>query len=978
MSVALTIVATTKLWTLDSSNLIAYPSTHDGAPGGPYSVVAAQVAFDPINKTGGAFWFVIDGPDAGYLISQSTNALGYGTISVDLGMGSPGTPGGDIAQINPLANWRILIKGMGSGGSGTHALSFNADTELWSRTSTGIISWPSTVTASGSTGPYRVNPITVPYDPIHQTGGSFWELKEGPNVGFLVSAHSNSLGYGDISVAGRSGDRGPGDTLATIYKPNAHLAGASKLYNRAGEMHFTLLVGDPNVGVPVPKQTHYAIEFEQTPGEEDWVEEFAGLIWDIDQTDTEAVFYGIDYLALLQFIIDERFSPDKPDLPVPNGSKYVAKTITEIVTEQLQHAVGLLDSPVGFITVGSIAAMTYRITIFSTLQSCLPFVVGLLDSWRAGTSKLTELRVQKTGDGTYEFTVEDDPGVERPALALEYGILAQGYQVREFGKDWASRVNMIGRDPTGRSTAIQFESVASPQSEALWGRIAGAPQYVESIDKADMKRRALQAAIDSSRIGRQVGVGTKLGSYRPFEAYNLLDMVPVIINEGAVDTGTWSNDQFVGDDTVEEDPGTATTGLWAIIGIQWESYDDGHWLTTPLLYPKGKGAINLGNVQGAYAHVGSAIGDDGPVLPNPTTPGHILIAFLIGAGNTTVFPDRWVFHDDGSGDESEDWTSLGIATTDYTDMNSGGPDALAGVIVQIAWRRVFDAEKTQTPMTAMPHGANVSGGIWLYEVPETVIPTFVDTFSAHIATSTTQHFALPAHDGNLIAAWTFPTSGGHTAVALPAVAQDSGITVLTDAAETNDPSRLIDASTNLDEIVQMPAGGAVGLTTTPEVAVGYTSLNGCAVVIKLPDGVILPAIPYPADQVEGELLDTSLDSGPGTPPPPANGSGYGPPTVDTPATSTYTDLLTGQQYTFDSATGMWVAVSGTSYSDSGFYEFTFSAATTWTITHKLGGHPSVELFGTDGHEILADVHWASTTVIVVTFTEAVAGTATLR
>lgn len=991
MGYQLTFLATTKLWTVTTDNIVDYPSTHNASAGGPYTVEPQHIAFDPVHQTGGTFWLLIDGPYAGYFVSSSTNLNGYGSISVSDGS-LPATPGGDTPMVNPGADWRVLIKGMGSGGAGTHALTFNADTQLWTRTSTGIIAYdydiahgPSgdgTLTGASGTGPYRVNPVTVPYDPVHETGGSFWELKEGPNVGDLVSAHSNSLGYGDISVAARDGDRGPGAVLATLHHPNPHLAGFSKMYNTGGEFHMTLLVDDPNILVPIPKQTHYSIEFEQTEGMGDWVEVAAGLVWDLEQTDTECVFYGVDYLALLQFLWDERFDPSNPDRAVPNGSKYVNQTITYIVTEQLEHAIGLLDSPVNFIKMGSIATMTYRVTIYSALAQCLTFVTGLLDSWRAGTEKLTELRVQKNDDGDYEFVVEDNPGVERPELELQYGLLAQGYQIREFDKNWASRVNMIGRDPTGHSLLLQFQSVASPQSEALWGRIGGPPQVVESIDLADMKRRALQAAIDASRIGRKVGIGTKLGSYRPWEAYNMLDMVPVLIQHGAVDTAAWSNDQFVGDDSTSEDPSTGTTGLWAIIGLQWESYDDGHWITTPLLYPKGKGAINFGNVQGAFGFFDSGDGTKTgiPSLELPTTPGNILIAFVVGGGQTTVFPDHVKIVDNpdsSSTDTTSAWTNLGSATSDYTDMNEGGPDPSSGQFAQVLWRRVGDAEKLQRPAKFTLPTGDGKVGTWLYEVPATVVPEAVGSIARKHVAGNPMHFVDTAdHTGNdyVLAVMTQVGFGFQPISLVP----DSGTTTITSAALDNDPT--LDASqpwnTPWVHLAEMPSGGTYGNTFTP--IPDYTSGNFAAIIVKLPDGVILPAIPHPADQVVGQLTDSDLDSGPGDPPPPASGEGYGPPTVDTPATSTYTDLLTGITYTRDPDTGDWTPISGSGYSDSGYYEFSFSSSTTWTINHMLTGYPSVHLMDSSGNEIRAHVQWVSTSQIVVTFSEAVAGRATLR
>jgi hypothetical protein len=524
--------------------------------------------------------------------------IGLAEVEASASPSPPPSPG--VPVVDPLEGWRILIKGMGglAGGGvgvpGKTRLTFNATTQIWRRCPSGIIDYYLAPNCSGGTrpadtapagGPYWVEPIIVPFDPVHATGGSAWLLKEGPNAGWLVSQWTNSLGYGNITVTTETTatfNRGPGATLATIYRPAAHLAGASLGWNAPGEMHLTLLVDDPNILVIKPKQTHYAIEFYRGGA---WVEVFAGLVWDMDATDTEVVFYGIDYLALFGYTWDERFDPKKPKKQAPAGSFYVKKTITEIVTAQLTYAISQPDSLVNFITLGAIDPMNEKIEgIYSTMQNTLDFVLGLLNSHRAGTQKQTRLSVKKLF-GVYVVMVEDNPGIDQDAFSISYGDLAQGYRVIPFGTDWASRVNMIGRDRAGSNLLYRAESSAVDQGE--WGRIGQAPVMIESVDAADLKRRALQAAIDASRLGRQISVGTKLGSFAPLENYDICDNVPVIINHGAVQTQNWGSDAFGADPPA--DPSGVDAAYWTILGLTWESYDDGHWVTSPTLYPKGGG-----------------------------------------------------------------------------------------------------------------------------------------------------------------------------------------------------------------------------------------------------------------------------------------------------------------------------------------------------------------------------------------------------
>jgi hypothetical protein len=362
-------------------------------------------------------------------------------------------------------------------------------------------------------------------------------------------------------------------------------------------------VDDPNVTVPIPKTTHASVEFwigdpdaseatrRASYSASDWEEVWAGMIWDFDATDTEVVFYGIDYLGLLDYVVDERFNVDKPELLYPTGSMYKNGTagvsIHDVITAHLTYATGIEDSIVGFIGVGAIDAMNEKVTIPSTFQKALPFITGLIDSHRAGTGKQTRILVQKKVDLTYEFIVLDNPGVNLDGLMLRYGSLVQGYRAIPFGGSWASRVNLIARDRTG--TKLTYRSDSSAIDQGQFGRIGQEPTIIETVDNNDLKRRALQAAIDASRLGRQISVGLKLGSYRPLNGYDVCDNVPVEINHGAVTTKEWGSDPF------GEEPPTDASGVyanfWTILGISWESYDDGHWMTGLTLYPKGGGRV---------------------------------------------------------------------------------------------------------------------------------------------------------------------------------------------------------------------------------------------------------------------------------------------------------------------------------------------------------------------------------------------------
>jgi hypothetical protein len=79
---------------------------------------------------------------------------------------------------------------------GTYQLAINSTTNLYHLDSTGHVASTHTTGAAG--GPWFVTSQTVPYGTYG--GGAFWRLTSGPHTGLLISQHTNSLGYGSITV----------------------------------------------------------------------------------------------------------------------------------------------------------------------------------------------------------------------------------------------------------------------------------------------------------------------------------------------------------------------------------------------------------------------------------------------------------------------------------------------------------------------------------------------------------------------------------------------------------------------------------------------------------------------------------------------------------------------------------------------------------------------------------------------------------
>lgn len=435
--------------------------------------------------------------------------------------------------------------------------------------------------------------VVVSDDFVIESNDSVNAIQLRPNAPWRIVIRNMYQSDGVTKTTGR----GPGQVVAIL--EDAKNVGASLMYNSPGEAHWTLAVDHPQISVIEPKQTHYAIEFRQGDG---WREAYAGLVWNVDATDRDVVFYGIDYLALLDRVVDDRYDPANADRDAlsSSGSKYSNDTIKTIVLNQLQKAQAKANSPVGFITVatGNIAAMNEKVTVYSTYQPVLNFVTGLLESHRAGQALNTRISVQKTTTG-YKWVVQDNPGTLRENLRMRYGELVQGYRVKPFGDDWATRVDAMGRDKDGLK--VRYSSQKAPGiDEATWGRF-DYPTFIDGIsDGNDLARRARQMITGLSMLGRQMGIGLRSGVLQPRDGYDLMDRFPVEIVHGAIDTGQFGHDEE-----------------WVAVGITWQALQRGDSTTVLTLLPKESGSAPSSDLLVAREVSTQAEWQVGWAAPNP-------------------------------------------------------------------------------------------------------------------------------------------------------------------------------------------------------------------------------------------------------------------------------------------------------------------------------------------------------------------------
>lgn len=361
--------------------------------------------------------------------------------------------------------------------------------------------------------------------------------------------------------------RGPGALIGYVDDPMD--LGASAYLNTGGELYFTLPALHPYCPEIEPHSTHYAVE--QYYGDR-YRTLFAGIITDFDADADTATFYGTDYLGLLQTAVDERYNPDKAMQAASGtgtgGSYYSNKTIDWVIKDQLAYHRNAANSPVGFLTTGSMTALAEKVTIYSTYSEALPFITGLMDSHKQGTGREVRFYARPT-DTTFlkwEWALVDNWGKDRPNIRLEYGGLLNDFRVVALG-DFGTRVLGVGQKRG--EVKVYRATKTGGLDEAKWGRRAKTRFYQDIVDQNDLNRRVSEDAAQLAKVGKRLALAINADTLSPFDGWDIGDSIIVDIDRGVVDSERYGSG-----------------GYWTIYGLEWRYYADGHTDLNLTVMPK--------------------------------------------------------------------------------------------------------------------------------------------------------------------------------------------------------------------------------------------------------------------------------------------------------------------------------------------------------------------------------------------------------
>lgn len=342
--------------------------------------------------------------------------------------------------------------------------------------------------------------------------------------------------------------RGIGGVVAIV--EDAKDIGASEQANGAGEFFMTLPINHPQASAILPLKTHYTIQRINDAGS-GYTTIFRGLVDDYDADKNEVVFYGRDWLSLLDTSISS------------SNTSYTNTYIGTIINNQLTAAINATNSRVGFITVGSIDTTSTTTTVITSYQSRLEFLAQVVAIGMADRTVRSILQVYPRTSDTPAFRFQENQGSNLPDLVLEYGGLANDYFYSPGFSTLGTAAKAVGQKREG-ATLLYSTQTSSLATAAEYGLIEQPMLFIDVVNQTALDNRAKRAARAMARVGKTVGLGMRVRKLGPWDGYDLGDSVRVVINRGPV----------------------SVNGYYTIWGVEWIGKKNGSEELVLSLVPK--------------------------------------------------------------------------------------------------------------------------------------------------------------------------------------------------------------------------------------------------------------------------------------------------------------------------------------------------------------------------------------------------------
>jgi hypothetical protein len=315
-------------------------------------------------------------------------------------------------------------------------------------------------------------------------------------------------------------DFGRGPFRAII--EDASDVGCSSYANDIGEVFFTIPMNHPQIDRIEPLASHIEVKRLDTSAQT-YSSVWMGVLDDYDATTDEVVFYGHDYLGLLAKSI------------VPQATSATSAQIGLIINNTWTARKAETNSPVDFISTGSIATTSRTVTITAPFEEQLSFYAGLCDILAgAGTTRpmvYTSLAYPPS------FNFSANRGVDTDA----YPRIFMGGQILDFRyspglTELRTRNNGIGVKREGATVLYSSQTVGSPST---YGDLEMANIYTDIINQAELDSKTLADARNSYFRSQRLYISLAQGHTKPLQtgniSWDLGDDIGITIQRGIVD-----------------------------------------------------------------------------------------------------------------------------------------------------------------------------------------------------------------------------------------------------------------------------------------------------------------------------------------------------------------------------------------------------------------------------------------------------------
>ena len=329
--------------------------------------------------------------------------------------------------------------------------------------------------------------------------------------------------------------RGRGSLRATI--KDAKYIGVSSYLNEGGEMFFTLPYNHPQIAECVPLERHYSVErFD----EDDAIYRTIGngILQDYVATDDEVVFYGIDYMTVLNQTLTD------PTAALGGATvTYDNKTLGYIVQAELSAARTATNSRLGFISVESTingSATTYD--IFTAGEPRTDFLRNVCAIAQEGTTTKSVFgnRIETDTTSYNSFFIDQNYSTAiNNKLTLSYGANVKRFSYTPNFKSLRTKALLISTNQFLTSSSRVWSSTATSALVSTYGVIERLDIQQDVVSSASATKKAAQNLYESSpeKI-KELTVALSDGAVVPYKDYQLGDDIRVIINRGVVSLNT--------------------------------------------------------------------------------------------------------------------------------------------------------------------------------------------------------------------------------------------------------------------------------------------------------------------------------------------------------------------------------------------------------------------------------------------------------